>query len=973
MRQWLNSLTELDMAGYLATLQPGVAGVEHYRRVVGELRLTVEGNESRISTTHSVNEKDWDTWPVVSQQWNNRRRQVKYLGGAPIRMNCAMLKNVLRFDASQLIDAADDSAEYEVAGTVCLLNELPAALVTAMRAAHWFHYPLVKWHKVFKTIMEGMRRTGTFGSVNSDSVFAARGMFKVTIRTDDEADWAQEKTDRRNMAFVKHSPLADDKNTSRESYYDKFQTYLYKMCAHVVDSVGTSRQLESLDEWWAARHHATPAGASSLRKFANAALSADARFEGSDRANKKAVVELLDDGYPGSVLRSAPFNWARCSTKPEPGMKQRALYASEDGHYTVAAYASVHMEKEMHGYGMVAKQRPEDVGEWYAVHTAAQDGYWLSADFSNFNAQHLHAELILLNTTLSDCWLRREVNEATVMKAVCANWLAHAFTYSVATFPDGTIQPVTNGLYSGSRDTARDNTMLHAVISHVSYDLARELDGDFVEPWKAFCGDDEDSKFACIYDALLYINLLASQNNDLNALKQLAGKRTHEFLRCLAFDDSLPERPMASLLSTLASGNWYTERALWYDSVIQSCSSNWWDMVCRGMRLAHAQRLCAMYLNTLMRYKCDKTDNWVELEWYEFRDPDGESPLWHATPGASRRPPKISTELHHKAGLPNNASKAWCSRVRKLLAMVPFNRLEDYENYLFRESYIGSYSKYRQRTQAEQVAQLWPRRTTKRINFGRHTQPYTLKLQVWREVVASFERSEQPATEEEQIARIGLDVALVNLIGKHRLYEMPLDPRYWQRWQPVTESKQLLWPAHFAPPAFRYLAAKTKLFSPEVHVTPRLWHPEKRLTYVLGAAGSGKSWVSKHLTTAMDMDVAVYQTTGWPERCAVSKLDWTRAAEVACERAVAYAWAHGCTLLFGQWPWVLVDQVATRNYYVMQHILLDVPLDVRSRRLEERGYSLEKISLYECYWQEAKANHKGTVYGDSAALLNQLL
>jgi hypothetical protein len=97
----------------------------------------------------------------------------------------------------------------------------------------------------------------------------------------------------------------------------------------------------------------------------------------------------------------------------------------------------------------------------------------------------------------------------------------------------------------------------------------------------------------------------------MNAAKQLAGRRHGEYLQRCISNDACPRQPLASLLSTLCTGNWYRPAGTWLNAVMDGMTESWVEASARGLPLVTAARMCAMLLDQLMR----DPDTKAALDW----------------------------------------------------------------------------------------------------------------------------------------------------------------------------------------------------------------------------------------------------------------------------------------------------------------------------------------------------------------------
>jgi len=139
--------------------------------------------------------------------------------------------------------------------------------------------------------------------------------------------------------------------------------------------------------------------------------------------------------------------------------------------------------------------------------------------------------------------------------AKAALWLAAAHYNH---YIDGTLS--NQGLSSGERDTARDNTMLHNVYMRMAFNQAAENYKHWVQPntWQ-MCGDDEICIGMPWDSALVYMTTLQMQGHVLQPRKSMLGNDTGEFLQynMRADKTTMPQQPVCPNLINFISGSWY--------------------------------------------------------------------------------------------------------------------------------------------------------------------------------------------------------------------------------------------------------------------------------------------------------------------------------------------------------------------------------------------------------------------------------
>jgi hypothetical protein len=210
---------------------------------------------------------------------------------------------------------------------------------------------------------------------------------------------------------------------------------------------------------------------------------------------------------------------------------------------------------------MVARQAPSDVHSWLQHHASSQavGGVWLSLDYSDFNKEHRWWELAAINLDLAKAWLTHPQRDIVQSKHSAAVWTAQSHRARWATEGSTTWMPL-HGLFSGHRDTGRDNTLLHQIYQEMQLTVASDICADFHRPITSYkCGDDEDTWFPTDTDALLYYGVGAAIGWHFNPRKQMLGPAYHEFLQFMCAGTDGPSQPLVPSLVAFVSGNWYKD------------------------------------------------------------------------------------------------------------------------------------------------------------------------------------------------------------------------------------------------------------------------------------------------------------------------------------------------------------------------------------------------------------------------------
>lgn len=963
------------LAWYMVLFQASVVGVEHFRKIC--IGICVCPESALQLDDHAIWRSELDGSVYFDTYVEGPRPPNLHVGGSPVRLSNWMVDKLRSYaDHERLFVAISvNTPDWATAATILWSRALAPAMHDTLLAGGWFNVPCDQWRAEFKPLLEVVRRSGMFGMVRSEVVWQVRKVLNLTYRSMDDADWKGELFRRGAWAVEKRIPYQGLSGTA--AWYDCLVRSLERYCGELVARVADAQEsrLETLQEWWQARHHWCPNGSSGIRRVVEKDLRHDDRWRAGDRAKKKAVVEALDDDYVEQVLYNGlPCYLSRGSTKPEPGGKQRALIAAHDGVFFLSAYASVHMEKAMSFNGVYGKQMPVDVVEWVKASKYLK-GYWSSLDFSDFNIEHEKWALSLVNIKMAQAWLEKAPSDVAKQKAASALWLAEAQSMSWIKV-EGVWHRITNGLDSGSRDTLRDNNILHRAYCDGGMLAVSGLGYDVEPLYEGFVGDDEDRCDQSLMSAIAYGWGMRFCGHLINPAKQMGGRQHHEFLQRIADGENLPKRPLAMILATMASGNWYVEQGVWFDSAVQSVSDNWWECVTRGLPLIDAQKLAAMYLDAIMVVKPTQEGDGVyekekKLEWWKFRHAGADHPLWRGTPGVSVQGPLMpSKPLPHRSW-PSKATDAWMERVKPLLLKLRPGRREAYKRYLLMESIGPSYHHYRQRELRDQVRELWPVRVSRPRKFWQSREIRAVGLDEFVDIGGTLELERKPFDNEAMLAACGIDVYLAKQLGATVSIVSLMKPAQYMNFCTPVEKMPIAAKFEVLDSGLRAWVNQIPHYSSYWHQVekPRFIKPHDELVFVLAGAGSGKSFIAKHNRKYIDMDIAVYARVGWRKWRSEETDpfgDYMREGHALIDACME----ENKTWILGQWPArSLVDAAKSRGIKI-KVLIYDPGELTRLNRLRERqGWDLGKVSEYLARfrravrsWEKAVARGMASVY-----------
>lgn len=502
--------------------------------------------------------------------------------------------------------------------------------------------PLDEWPGIVRDFGNACRRMGQIFGTGPDEVELAFQMRKLVClcgRSDAEADWDKEVRERTTLGTAKRACAGGVVSTAA----------FRKLRQYELDRIVTScmpeliKRAGDLDEYLDMRWWATPRGTSSHGGDVKRQLKAldNSMLDLQLRPIKPTVQEQLKRGDLLNWLRTKPQAQARGSTKPEPGMKCRALLAVDDTTALIAGYASQHVETVTKYGGMVLRQDPSDVSEWVNFDTGP-DVWRVSNDYTNFNILNSLRSMQLIDLTFADHWSRVPYTFAEQKRLACL-WVAASYNDMLMVTPAGEHR-VLNGLWSGHRNTARDNTMLHVVYLEAVKDTLRALFGSIARVTKQrVCGDDETVAYSSWAPAVTHTLVANALGYASQVDKGLLSRRHDEFLQLMRTPGAPPKYPVCHTILTFCSGNWYKDPVRDLGSTVKDVSDHLWDMVLGGVPEKVARELCIHVCDYLMQVK-GPDGQLIPLEWYRYRGcglPGGH-PLW----GYEGEPcPKVTVQL----------------------------------------------------------------------------------------------------------------------------------------------------------------------------------------------------------------------------------------------------------------------------------------------------------------------------------------
>jgi hypothetical protein len=680
--------------------------------------------------------------------------------------------------------------EFAVAGTILWMRLIKPDILTRVAALGLFEIPLRLWSKVLGPWCNDVRHFGGIGFKDEKEDNTAASMIRkianLSGRDLKPADFEKEAKSIRANRSAKAVP-GPGKSLTCGGWLPELQVSIRNMIGEISSDMLEEMRFRTIEEWWATRRAWVPSGSSSQKEEQKAFKKKDFRLRSEDRPTKAQTIETISYDDLLEVLSGVPRSTARKSTKPEPGFKRRALYALDDFGTYIASYASMDMEKHLSKGGMAAKQTPQDIVEWLRADILRSEDprrIWLSLDYADFNKEHSKLAMCMLNLELANMWCGRMAMEKSsdimAMKAICANWTALAHLNAYCTEEDGSETRHFSGLWSGHRDTARDNTMLHWCYSDIVKRKIKEKIGEDIELlYFGVCGDDEDGLHADWTGMAAYLGMHRVCQLNLNPSKQLADWYGHEFLQRQANKGMLPVRPLAPMIATLSTGSWYKASHIYYDTVIKSLSDNCMEIIARGANPRIMRTVIASMINHMMTM--DDGERVIELEWWDYRHggdgTDRTDSLWHGTGDCLPHPVMKEDYLIVGEGAPSLATQDWLSNKGRWLEDVSQADREIYAQRLMRDTYKSYYGAYRQLMRNRLALENFGlrRNVIKRSKLEEMASKGTFKLdnvqsqaEMEKQLLDELDQSTEerrPMEYQVLLDRLGMDENLLTLIG----------------------------------------------------------------------------------------------------------------------------------------------------------------------------------------------------------------
>lgn len=916
--------------------------------------------------------------------------------GEVLQMTVTTVYEVLQREPNEweqeLMDSNYAHAQWSVASYILGLNCTNPLIPELMQEAGMFKVPLFDWIEHYKEWTNALRRVCAVwedATVTQEEWMGVRKMLNCADRVREEADWEKELR-RRTGELPSIVGLRQNGMVQDSQWLRTWHKHAERVTAEAVSQVNDSMELEGMDSWMRARWAHMPTGSTSIRQVVSGVFSTDARLPKAARPSKKTTSEAMPCWLLAFIIAFIePMVLVRTSTKEEPQRKLRALYAICCISSLVASFASVHIEKFITAEGIRAKQAPADVLDWVraGVMTRNQE-QWLSVDYTDWNWQIMQIVLVMLNLSFADAWRKQYTRDKNVglQKSLAATWIAYSHAAVFATFPQGEYR-LLGTLCSGHRDTARDNCTIHGINKAAVVEMTNMFDNRATPAYMLITGDDEDGKFYDLFAAASYLMSVLICMFDLNASKQLGGRWTHEFLQRMARKNDLPTMPMWAALAQYASGNWYKDVTIWFDTSVQSCSDNAYELHRRGMPLVYARRLAASTLNAMMRIPKAQEAGYKKLEWWSYRQNGNAHPLWCGTDGPNIACPRTPSECAPRVPVQmQKASWDWLlSRKERLRLPIPEEKEDALIRSFLEKSYAKMFEKVRGAAQREIANTAWPERANEPEYSTLHL-PGTEErdtTSLLHQMLATFP-DRRPTTLEEVLMRMGLDIELVEAAGglmqvyKHlppeqqckfeqpiTVVQLPMNVMHADAALLATMTQQagVRLPAHDMPDMGRLTRAAKRLAAQGPMKEESKFVPAT-VVVLLAPNAAGKTTWTHQKPHRIDMDTVV-SSEGMKKQMqnlARSRVDkFTTTAARLVERQIL---RNAATAIATQWPVHLWLPKPSRRGYRVLITVWDPPKEELERRMLARGWKEMKIARRLDRWESTKTSlqaHAATV------------
>lgn len=871
----------------------------------------------------------------------------------------------------KLLSNSRGAPAWALVATAAWMCAAQDGVIEWMDKVGWFDHNVTDAIDATKDKLVAVRRAlrlRNHQDLSVDDVLILRKMSAICDRNKDDADWEAERNRRTVDTPVHWMPQADG-SVSRSRWLVESRAWLEAFTLRVARKMSSSLRLVDIDEWWASRYVWAPSGSASSAAEARKIIEdSDMTIDKQARPNKKAVAATLPENYVWLQLMMHPAKHPRKSTKHEPGRKNRAIYAQDDGSFFISAFASVAMERSINEDGIYARQAPEDVVNWMSVHQqlVARRMFFLSLDYSDYNSEHELITLAMLDACWAKAWSTVAGNsKALKQKAYAALWVAKSQLNSWVDFGTGKTR-VLGGLYSGDRNTSRDNCILHALYSHMMQKATKEMIPSFRIDGLCMTGDDEDAGFGSSVQAACYMCNHAQAGFVLKVEKQLAGTwdlPTHEYLQRALSTSARPSRPLAAALAQTISGNWHKTQYTWFDSLIDGTNDNAWELHTRGLPLDIARFLAGKVMSRCLTVPVPDGSR-RDLEWWNYRTNGRYHPLWatvtEKVPALPNQKEAIKADANHQGLI------AWEKVVHERFGrLIPKQRMNRYIQSCANEVFSSVFLQSRFKFIADAAAEVWPTRENRKMDVLREPVNATEKIaeSTLVSLVTSLAQDTQPTSLREVLARYGVDEGLVEAMGGIKVFMRSLKPSDMQWWSEPVETKTLpIWAMHEDAAVKSYITAAIGDRATLYNKAEIMRQPGIEYSVVLASNAAGKTTAMRsHLAgDLIDMD-DLLRRSGILKLVKADKFSYAQSLPsnlvVAAARRLTQVAGH---IILTQYPLTWMRQIleATKSKIVSVIVVASSILTMWERTAAERAWTMAKAARRHDRFQKTAVSYE---------------
>lgn len=885
--------------------------------------------------------------PINFDDYEEQQEDIK-LGGLPITNTLAMARAACRGYSHW--EPKCNAAEQIKCGIVLWSAGLSPDVDAELKAYGIHELPakaVLEWESEVGTIVQ---RSAMVGRLKNDAWLQLRRMGAVFARNNLRADYEEDLLDRTIRPVVKVCLAVD--------WAARFAIHARLIAEQAVAAVTRRSDYETFDQHWAKRAVKSTGGSTSINRLVKHMGRTGEMTRDSDRPNKKAGLSSVPKEWVDNVFGAIPINFARASTKPEPRNKARVLNANGDAHTCISSHGIAGFEGSGNVGGMLASQTPEAVGKWLRG-VAETPGMLVSADLDNQNWQHELWEL-------AEIWGARERAHArlntvaSLSKARSCAWVRNAFTRSIVKV-EGKLHRVFSTLYSGSRGTMLDNTTHHEISRRVCLDDMAAMGMHVLHENEAETGDDESLKTASWTDAVLYIGVTRLQGVRMNAAKQQVGEKHGTFLQRGISRDAVPRQPLAGILSTLCTGNWYRPSGVWLNSVFQGLCENWIEASARGLPLTAAARMCGMQLDQVMCFWQDGERR--ELEWRKFVNSFDSGNQLFGSCGSGygkatlpdlvvRIKPRDNWESHGVSDYYATPEAAWIQRACGKAWMV-----DQFREGIQNDAHSSVEAAFRRDETGRIVAKNWPLRMAyEHVPIVVPELAPAPGLKLTATLLGHSMRAGRAWTEADNLARMGLGAREATLLGGYDALVATAPPEILSKLEPLVEPcVQVVRTA--VDSTLLSLVKRFNLPHKEFGMSTRC-KPARHIAIVAATHGSAISRIARRMgSKAMRFDRAAAFYVGqeaYDRRG--NTIDnhitvFRRAVAVLAEHLSAGAYPNLRCLLTHEHPDVIEEIL--KRFGLSAHTILYTPDRVEvAKRIAARNVSASLLKYMQSTWHE---------------------